>query len=198
MTRRHDYHRHEFQPGRSDPSRRWAVSVKQPLAAMLATGRVRLLPKSEAPPEDLIGKRLVIHAGAGDVPYAHIREGAERKLRDAFGTSPKLLRPWLPRGMAIAEANLVGAFRIGRVIDGRAAYSPHAKHAAYYLGAWREFDGDPVLDVGEIEARWAWCLSEPAIVNERGVPLKGVGGVFDLEGVWREQVAEALQKGAAA
>lgn len=197
MSRRHDYHRHEFRPRQSDPGRRWAVSVKQPLAAMLATGRVKLAPKSEPPPHELIGRRLTLHAGAGDVRYADIAGSAERWLQAAFGATPKALRKLLPKGMAIATAELAGAFRIGRVIEGCAHYARDSRQRAHYLGDWLAYEAERVLEVGPLEGAWAWCFREPEIVNQQGAPLNGVGGVFDLEGVWREQQADALRRPAA-
>lgn len=187
------YHALEFVPRQSDPSRRWALSVKQPLAAMVATGRSAIVAKSSAPPPELIGRRIALHAGAGNVPYREFTGEAEDWLRAVWKADLADLRTWLPRGGIIATVELAAAFRIGRVMGGKAWASPGSQYAAHYAGIWADFDGTYLLEQGDCTpGRWAWCLTDPKLCPDI-VPLKGLGGIFDLDGALaleRERSAE--------
>jgi len=190
-----NYHALEFVPRQSDPARKWALSVKQPLAGLIATGRTQIITKSAAPPPELVGRRIALHAGAGHVPYKAFSEHARAWAEAAFGADLPALRHLLPHGGVIATVELEAAFRIGRVIDGRAMANPLGKYAAHYAGRWHGHDGGRIFEQGETEARWAWALTAPELCR-RTVPLRGYGGIFDLDRA-RELEAQAQQGDAA-
>lgn len=190
-----NYHALEFVPRQSDPERKWALSVKQPLAALIARGLTRIVTKSQAPPPELIGKRIALHAGAGNVPYKAFSEHAAEWAKAAFGAELRDLRHLLPHGGVIATVELEAAFRIGRVIDGHAWANPLGKFSAHYAGRWKGHDGTRVFEQGDIDGRWAWALTAPELCK-RTVPLRGYGGIFDLERA-REIEAQAQQGDAA-
>ena len=190
MPERH-YHALEFVPRRSDPTRKWALSVKQPLAGLVATGRTSMITKSTLPPPELIGKRIALHAGAGDVPYKAFSEGAKEWCRKVWGCELADLRLALPHGAVIATVQLSAAFLIGRVIDGRAYRAPTSAARATFSGTWTEHDMRPIFEMGEkLEGRFAWALTHPQLCA-RPVPLKGMGGIFDLEKAREQQRSEA-------
>ena len=185
------YHALEFVPRRSDPSRRWALSVKQPLAGMIATGRTAIVAKSAAPPAELIGRRIALHAGAGHDPYKAFSAHAADWARAVWGADLPALRHLLPRGGVIATVELSAAFRIGRIMGNRAWAQPSSQYAANRQGLWADFDGAYAFEQGDCAAgRWAWCLSLPVLCTDL-VPLRGYGGIFDLEGAFAQERARA-------
>jgi hypothetical protein len=187
MAEGRNYHALEFVPGKSDPTKRWALSVKQPLAGMIATGRTAIVAKTLAPPVELIGKRIALHAGAGNTPYKDFTEDAADWARLIWGADLAELRQLLPRGGIIGTVELAAAFRIGR-LDGRKAWAkPQSHYAAHRAGIWADFDGTYVFEQGDVGAeRWAWCLTA-AKLCDRLVPLRGYGGVFDLDGALAQE-----------
>lgn len=192
MAAERNYHSLEFVPRRSDPNRKWALSVKQPLAGMIAMGKTAIITKSTAPPAELIGKRIALHAGAGHQPYKEFTPDAEQWAHAIWGVGLPELRALLPRGGIIATVELSAAFRIGRVMQGKCYAYPGSQYAAHYAGIWADYDGTYIFEQGEVDpGRWAWCLTAPRLC-ENLVSLKGYGGIFDLDGaraVERERVA---------
>ncbi len=188
------YHALEFEPGKSDPNRRWAVSIKEPMAALIAMGKTALVCKSARPPSDLMGKRIALHAGAGHVPYGQFTDHAAAWAFAAFGAELKALRHLLPHGGIIATVKLEAAFRVGRVIDGHVWANPKGHYSVSYMGTWHRHDGARIFEVGETTGRWVWALTEPKLCANL-VPLRGYGGVFDLEGAQQLEARNAAGRG---
>ncbi len=176
------YHPLEFEPGRSDPDRKWALSVKQPLAGMVAMGSTPLVTKSTPPPRQLVGRRIALHAGAGEVPYKEFSEDAEAWARKQWGASLQELRKLLPRGGVIATVQLEAAYRIGRALHRKVYAAPPNRYSANYHGSWHLYDDVYLFEQGtDFAGRWVWALTEPKLCADL-VPLRGHGGIFDLEG----------------
>ena len=183
------YHALEFVPRKSDPNRRWALSVKQPLAALVARGITPLVIKSKLPPPELMGKRIALHAGAGDVPYKDFSEHAASWTKVIWGVELSDLRLALPKSAVIATVKLEAAFRVKRVAEARAYAHRGNAYSAPFAGLWERHDTRPVFEMGPIEGRYAWALTEPKLCA-RPVPLKGMGGLFDLEAALSQQRAD--------
>lgn len=182
MAEGRNYHALEFVPGKSDPSKRWALSVKQPLAGMVAMESTAVITKSSPPPAELIGKRIALHAGLGDVPYKEFSEDAEAWARKRWGVGLPELRRLLPHGGVIATVKLEAAYKIGRAMFRKVYAKPPNKYGSLYMGRWHLYDGVYFFEQGkDFEGRWVWALTEPKLCPDL-VPLRGYGGVFDLNG----------------
>ncbi|RAN30653.1 hypothetical protein [Hyphomonas pacifica] len=179
------YHALEFEPRareawKRDPERRWALSVKQPLAGMVIMGRTPLVSFSKAPPAEMIGKRIALHAGAGEIPYKQFQADAREWVEKTFGADLPALRHLLPYGGVLGTVVLEAAFRIGRVMGGQAWADPKSQYAAHYAGTWHQHDGKRIVEIDTMAGRWAWALTEPRLCRDF-VPLRGHGGIFDLQ-----------------
>lgn len=182
-----DYHALEFVPRQSDPDKKWVLSIKQPLAGLVAMGKAGLVLKTTPPPSELVGKVLAIHAGAGAIPYKHFTPHAKAWAERAFHAPLKDLRKALPHGGIIATARLAGAFKIGRVIDDKAYPHPGGRFSAHYAGRWRDFEFHPVFvarDPDKVIGAWAWCFEDPKLC-EHTIAMRGLSGVFDLNAAYK-------------
>ena len=176
------YHALEFEPGRSDPDKKWALSVKQPLAGLVAMGTTPLITKSLPPPAELVGKRIALHAGAGHVPYKEFSEDAAEWAHKKWGASLSELRQMLPHGGVIATVKLEAAYKIGRAMHRKIYAAPPNRYGSSYKGPWHPYDGAYFFEQGTgFAGRWAWALTEPKLCPDF-VPLRGHGGIFDLVG----------------
>jgi hypothetical protein len=179
-----------YQPGRSDPTRDWALSVKQPLASMLIGGAAFCVVKKERPPVEMIGRGIVLHAGKGDFPMRGFGDLARQKTEAHFGCKLADLRErhggaGLPHGAIIGEVRLIGAMCIGQTVNGwtHGSLSPRHRGGPYSggqnLGRWAEFDPSPGV-IGTLTAgRWLWGFERVCAYAEPET-FKGFGGLFDL------------------
>jgi hypothetical protein len=145
-----------------------ALTIWQPWASLLAHGIKAYETRSWAPPRDLMGERIAIHAGKTDrgldiyaascaLDHATCeRTAALHHLRAAHGGLDDL-----PRGVILATATLAFAVETNGPI-GSAVLPPERA-----LGDWRP-------------GRWAWRLVD-AVVLARPIRCPGQQGLWDVD-----------------
>lgn len=169
-----------FESGLSDPDRDWCISVQQPQASLIADGALSVFCKGEPPPRAFIGRRIFIHAGGAHLPYNKISDEQRRAVQMRLGKTLEASRRDLPVSQVMASAEIVAAFVIGRAGNGVMYASPREKDITRNLGDWEKYRVYYDLFVGEFPpGKWAWILKDMRAETPR--PLKGFGGLFDLE-----------------
>lgn len=178
-----------------------AISLWQPWASLIACGAKPYETRSWAPPRELIGQPIAIHAAkkiergaaqfAEDLIYGQHKDGgydlAQRLDASMKGTPDELMGVFghalLPIGCIVAIARLDAAFQLGD-LDERAAV-PAAKVV-------RRITSRPIPgcfsvridDFGDYSpGRWAWLLRDVRPLNPP-VAMKGAQGFFDLPQGW--------------
>ncbi|MBA4338344.1 MAG: hypothetical protein C0421_05820 [Hyphomonas sp.] len=182
-----------------DPARFWAITRAQPVASLVVAGVLWGFTRSVPPPPQLIGKRLIITAGASHHPFkeagdsgraavldycgvsvspAEIPEGRERMFREAVHG--------LQASVSVGAVRLAGAFKIANVIDGHvyADLRPGTEYSAPRShGLWEVFDKRFLPQVEALErGRWLWCFDAAHEFScDKRVAIKGFGGIWDYE-----------------
>lgn len=152
-----------------------ALTIHQPWAALICSGAKRFETRSWAPPANLIGQRLAIHAGLGTLPRDLTTED-ERAVEVALGI-PREHWSELPKGAVVCIATVAGAYQVtswdqaARVTVGAATVgSPPLAVIDLNQDEWRFGDQDT--------GRWLWRLTEIDVLSPP-VPAKG------MQGLWR-------------
>lgn len=179
-----------------------AISLWQPWASLIACGAKPYETRSWAPPRDLIGQPIAIHAakkvekGAGafadDLMYGQHQPGGfdlAEKLAATMSKTPDELMglfgkaTTMPIGCIVAIARLDAAFQLGDPAQGTAV--PAAKVVRRITS--REMPECFTVrydDFGDYApGRWAWLLRDVKPLNPP-VPMKGHQGFFDLPAGW--------------
>lgn len=185
-----------------------AISLWQPWASLIACGAKPYETRSWAPPRDLIGQPIAIHAAkkvdrgatdfATDLCYGqHASEYGEH-IPQGFQLGDSLHMSWdecpddllavfgettMPVGCVVAIAKLEAAFQLGERTTNLLG-NPAAKVVRAIGG--RSYDGFaiPLDDFGDYSpGRWAWLLKDANPVNPP-TPAVGRQGFFDLPQGW--------------
>lgn len=182
-----------------DPERFWAITRAQPVASLVVAGVLWGFTRSVPPPPQLIGKRLIITAGAAHHPFKEAGESGRQAVLDYCGVtvSPaeipegreRMFRAavhGLQASVSVGAVRLAGAFQIAHVIGGEvfADIRPGTAYsAARQMGIWKEFDGRALPQVEALErGRWLWCFDAAhEFACDKRVPVKGFGGIWDYE-----------------
>jgi activating signal cointegrator 1 len=178
-----------------------AISLWQPWASLIAAGAKPFETRSWAPPRELIGQPIAIHAAkkvdkgaaqfATDLMYGQHETGGF-DLADALaatmkGTPDELMTVFgetvLPVGCVVCIARLDAAFQLGDPAEGTAV--PAAKVVRRITSR----DMPPCFtvrydDFGDYApGRWAWLLREVKVLKPHP-PAKGAQGFFELPPGW--------------
>lgn len=182
-----------------------AISLWQPWASLIACGAKPFETRHWAPPRDLIGQPIAIHAAkkvdkgaaefAEELIYGQHPDGGfelARKLSDSFkGTSDEQMgifrQAVMPVGCIVCIAVLDAAFQLGPAAEGT------AKPAARVV---RRYTSRPMPecftvrydDFGDYaEGRWAWLLRDVRPLRPCP-PARGAQGFFELPPGWMTEV----------
>lgn len=171
-----------------------AISLWQPWASLIACGAKPFETRSWAPPRELIGATIAIHAAkkidkgaaqfATDLMYGQHKPGGydlAEKLEVTMQDTPDSLmgifgHTFMPIGCIVCTARLVAAFQLGE-----------AGRIVRRLTSSLEQQGlteIPVDDFGDYApGRWAWLMrdAKPLIPHPRAI---GHQGFFDLPQGW--------------
>lgn len=178
-----------------------AISLWQPWASLIACGTKPYETRDWAPPRDLIGQTIAIHAAkkvdaeakllAQDIVYGQHPDG-RFELADKLNASFSKARDdvlgifgqaVLPVGCIVAIAKLDAAFQLGERAEGTAV------EAASVV---RRITSRPMPECFTVKiddfgnyapGRWAWLLKDVRPINPP-VPMKGAQGFFDLPQGW--------------
>lgn len=189
-----------------------AISLWQPWASLIACGAKPFETRSWAPPRDLIGQPIAIHAAkkvdkgaaqfATDLMYGqfktsepyrsnpHLLEGFPLgdKLADSFrGTADELMGAFgqavMPAGCIVCIARLDAAFLLDE---------PAERTSVPAAGAVRRLTSRPMPecftvrydDFGDYApGRWAWLLRDVKPLRP-AIAMKGAQGFFELPQGW--------------
>ena len=174
-----------------------AISLWQPWATLIAVGAKPFETRHWAPPRDLIGTTIAIHAAkkidkygralAEDCSYGQHPDGGfdlgDRIEASLKGIPEHLLAPFgmalLPVGCIVCTARLDAAFQLGEAATGTAR--PAASVIKRMTSrAMPECFTVPYDDFGDYAAgRWAWLLTDV----KRVIPTQtviGHQGFFDI------------------
>lgn len=176
-----------------------AISLWQPWASLIAAGLKPFETRHWAPPRNLIGQTIAIHAAKkidrDAAEFAeHLVFGGEgdelaRKLSESWRSESgnfeegKFGDAYLPIGCVVAIARLDAAFQLGGCAQGT------AKPAASVIQRMTSRPMPPCFSVcydkfGDYSpGRWAWLLSDVKPVNPPA-PAKGAQGFFELPQGW--------------
>lgn len=171
-----------------------AISLWQPWASLIACGAKPYETRSWAPPIDLIGRTIAIHAAkkidkeaarfAEEICYGQHGHGLDDRLEASWGgdlTSDRLMGRFgntiMPIGCVVCTATLKGAFQLGETLGGKIASVIRVRSD---LPMPRGGFAVEVDEFGDYAAgRWAWLLSDvkPTIPLS---PARGAQGFFEL------------------
>ena len=177
-----------------------AISLWQPWASLIACGAKPFETRSWAPPRDMIGQPIAIHAAkkidkdaaqfATDIMYGqHDSHGglAERMEASWAGGAGDLLARFgdtiMPIGCIVAIAKLDAAFQLGERAEGTAV------PAASVVQRITSRDMPPCFtvridDFGDYTpGRWAWLFRDVKPLKPPA-PAKGAQGFFELPQGW--------------
>lgn len=169
-----------FESGISDPDRDWCISLKQPMASLIADGSLQCFTLGMPPPFTFIGRRIFIHAGGSDLPYKVFSDEQRKAVQMRFGQTLEAARRDLPKGMIVASAEIRAAYIVGRAGEGVVWSSPKEKDWTRALGDWEACSPFRGLFLGDWSyGQWAWFLKDMRPEPHRA--LKGFSGLFDLE-----------------
>jgi hypothetical protein len=179
-----------------------AISLWQPWASLIACGAKPYETRSWAPPRDLIGQPIAIHAAkkidkgaaqfAEELMYGQHESGGfdlADKLEATMKRAPDRLMGLfaeatvMPIGCIVAIARLDAAFQLGEKAEGTAV--PAASVVKRITS--REMPECFTVrydDFGNYApGRWAWLLRDARAVDPP-VEMKGQQGFFDLPQGW--------------
>ena len=177
-----------------------AISLWQPWASLIAAGVKPYETRSWAPPRELIGQPIAIHAAkridkgaaqfAEELMYGQHRSGgfdlADRLDASMAGTPDELMgrfgQALMPIGCVVCIARLDAAFQLGsrppRPLARRECRATHDKP-----GDAGMFHG-PNDDFGDYApGRWAWLLRDVKPLMP-SAPVVGRQGIFELPHGW--------------
>ena len=155
-----------------------ALTLHEPWASLIAEGVKNIETRSWAPPEYMLGRRIIIHAGKKVDALA-------ASAMDRIGVS---IHP----GHIVATAVLVGWMHVKEHVERRDLESPHRVTADYVTGSvmlmaghsdWRITDGRLQTDQwGDFSVgRYMWLLASVQQITPP-VPVKGAQGLWDYRG----------------
>lgn len=149
-----------------------AITLWQPWASLIAAGVKSVETRSWAPPENVIGRRIAIHAAARRVEN-HLNLETIDALEDEFGGH------WfqdIPRAAVVCTALLTGAYQ---VLTGRQDDIGCVDLGARVPGSYPDLCGIQTDAFGDYrQARWLWRLENIEPVNPP-IPAKGKQGFWD-------------------
>lgn len=177
-----------------------AISLWQPYASLIACGVKPFETRDWAPPRDLIGQPIAIHAAkkidreivdfVESLVYGNHDDGREiaDKLVASWKGAPDALmacfgQAVMPVGCVVAIARLDAAFKLGDPAEGT------ARPAASVVERITSRDMPPCFTVRYDEfgdyapGRWAWLLRDVKPLTPP-VAMKGKQGFFDLPQGW--------------
>lgn len=147
-----------------------AISLHQPWASLIMMGVKKFETRHWAPPRDLIGKTIAIHAAKKRVPT--ILEHAEDFQR-AFGADAPGWSQRLPYGALLCTATLAGAYQVAPLDSSRVRiiYSlPGSADPNRFIAI------DPYGDFSS--GRWIWALTDVETLI-KPIPVTGRQGFFN-------------------
>lgn len=183
-----------------------AISLWQPWASLIACGAKPYETRSWAPPRDLIGQPIAIHAAkkidkgaaefAEELMYGQHRDGgfdlADRLARSFKGTPDETMGIFghavMPIGCVVCVAILDAAFQVGEPADGT------VRSAARVVGRLVSRNMPECFtvrydDFGDYSpGRWAWLLRDVKPLTPCP-PAKGAQGFFELPAGWMTEQA---------
>ena len=178
-----------------------AISLWQPWASLIAAGAKPYETRSWAPPRELIGQPIAIHAAkkidkgaaqfAEELCYGQHSSGSHDladKIEATYSTCPDELmgifgQATLPIGCIVAIAKLDAAFQLGEMADGTAI---PAARVVRRLTSRQMPECFTVRydDFGDYApGRWAWLLRDVKPLNPP-IAAKGAQGFFELPQGW--------------
>lgn len=179
-----------------------AISLWQPWASLIACGAKPFETRSWAPPRDMIGQPIAIHAakkidkGAGEFAdelcYGQHKDGgfelADKLEASMKGTPHELLGLFgkastMPIGCVVAIARLDAAFLLGEKAEGTAvpAASVVQRITSRDMPECFTVRYDDFGDYAP--GRWAWLLRDVKPLTPP-VAMKGAQGFFELPQGW--------------
>ena len=179
-----------------------AISLWQPWASLIACGAKPYETRSWAPPRDLIGQTIAIHAAkkidkgaaqmATDIMYGQMDNhgglaekleaswGGDQCCDDLMGTFGGTI---MPVGCVVCTATLDAAFQLGEEAEGTARPAARVvrRLTSRQMPECFTVRYDPWGDYAD--GRWAWLLRDvkPLIPPP---PAKGAQGFFNLPQGW--------------
>ena len=183
-----------------------AISLWQPWASLIACGAKPFETRSWAPPRELIGQRIAIHAAkkidkgaatfAEELMYGQHKEGGHdlgdrlyRTMRDAPDEMMgKFGQAVMPIGCVVCTATIDAAFLMGEPAEGTAF--PAARVVRRLVSRpIPECFSVRIDDFGDYApGRWAWMLRDVHVLSPP-VATNGRQGFFDLPQGWMTQGA---------
>lgn len=130
-----------------------AITLHQPWATLIAKGIKTTETRSWAPPQELVGERIAIHAGRTVSEIGLVGPDRAPLMWDSRK---------LPRGAVVATAILTDFGQVThRTPDGEQVYLSH-NHGWVNTDPWGDYS----------VARWIWCLSD---IEELDPPIPARG-----------------------
>lgn len=178
-----------------------AISLWQPWASLIACGAKPYETRDWAPPRDLIGQPIAIHAAktidkdaaalAEELIYGQHKDGGfelSDKLAASFKGAPDSMmglfgQACMPIGCVVAIAKLDAAFKLGEPAEGTAvpAASVVSRITSRDMPACFTVRIDGFGDYRP--GRWAWLLRDVKPLT-RPAPAKGAQRIFELPSGW--------------
>lgn len=178
-----------------------AISLWQPWASLIACGAKPFETRSWAPPRELIGQTIAIHAAkkidkgaaqfAEELMYGQHSDGgfalADKLEASMKGTPDSLMGQFgqalMPIGAVVCTAKLVAAFQLGGLAEGTAvtASSVVRRFVSRPMPECFTVRNDDFGDYAP--GRWAWLLQDVRPLNPPA-PAIGRQGFFDLPQGW--------------
>jgi hypothetical protein len=177
-----------------------AISLWQPWASLIACGAKPFETRSWAPPRELIGQPIAIHAAkkidkdaaafAEELVYGQHGHDLGDRLEESWGGDEccddlmgKFGHALMPIGCVVAIVRLDAAFQLGGAADDTA--HPAARVTRRLLS--RQMPECFTVRYDEFgdyaPGRWAWLLRDVRPITPP-TPVKGAQGFFDLPQGW--------------
>jgi hypothetical protein len=190
-----------------------AISLWQPWATLIACGAKPFETRSWAPPRDLIGQHIAIHAAkkidkgvaqfAEELSYGQHKDGGfdlADKIEASMSETPDELMGLfgeataMPIGCIVAIARLDAAFQLGEKSEGTAfpAASVVRRLISRPMPECFTIRYDDFGDYAP--GRWAWLLKDIQPLNP-AIAAKGAQGFFELPQGWLVPDSVALNQG---
>lgn len=176
-----------------------AISLWQPWASLIACGDKPFETRHWAPPRDLVGQRIAIHAAkkigpenrgfAEDLMYGQVGEDgfavADRLSKTMEGIPDELMGGFgmacMPIGCIVCTAVLDAAFQLGEKADGTARPAASVVRRIVSRSQMPECFTVRYDEFGDYApGRWAWLLKDIEVFKP-SEPLTGRQGFFDIE-----------------
>lgn len=179
-----------------------AISLWQPWASLIACGVKPFETRDWAPPAELIGQTIAIHAAkkvdrdaarfAEDIMFGQHRPGGAdlaEKIKRTFSRAGnyRLTRfghTDLPIGCIVCTVRLAAAYRLGAEEMPAGILSARVAECRPTVGLATAVASIPVDSFGDYSpGRWAWRLADPQPINPPA-PVTGQRGFFHLPQGW--------------